>query len=57
MRWPLADAKRHTLKANTDTLRALGAIIANDCPERTRDEGRGVHEVNAANARAAQSPG
>lgn len=47
MPWTPDDAERHTHKATTKQLQALWAKVANDCLERTGDEGRAVREANA----------
>jgi hypothetical protein len=41
------DAERHTHKAITWELKELWAKIANECLERTGDEGRAIREANA----------
>ena len=55
MPWTAADAERHTRKAATRTLRELWAKVANECLERTGDEGRAIREANAVVARQAES--
>jgi hypothetical protein len=47
MPWTPDDAERHTHKATTPELKELWAKVANDCLERTRDEGRAIREANA----------
>ena len=51
MPWSANDAVRHTHKATTSELKELWAKIANDCLERTGDEGRAIREANAVIAR------
>ena len=51
MPWNPEDAEKHTHKANTDALRVLWAKVANECLDRTGDEGRAVREANAVVAR------
>jgi hypothetical protein len=51
MPWSPSDAERHTRKATTWELKELWAKIANDCLERTGDEGRAIREANAVIAR------
>ncbi|GAJ28151.1 hypothetical protein [Acidomonas methanolica] len=51
MPWTAADAERHTHKADTTALQELWAKIANECLERTGDEGRAIREANAVVAR------
>ncbi|HVY13610.1 MAG TPA: hypothetical protein VHB27_00180 [Rhodopila sp.] len=51
MPWTADDAERHTHKATTRELQELWAQIANDCLERTGDEGRAIREANAVIAR------
>jgi hypothetical protein len=46
MPWTPRD-KRHTHKATMWALKELWAKVANECPERTDDEGRAVREANA----------
>jgi len=53
MPWTPDDAERHTHRATTWALKALWAKIANECLERTGDEGRAVREANAVVARQA----
>jgi hypothetical protein len=47
MPWTPNDAERHTHKATTWALKALWAKVANECLERTGDEGRAIREANA----------
>jgi hypothetical protein len=47
MPWTPDDAERHTHKATTRELTELWAKVANDCLERTGDEGRAIREANA----------
>jgi hypothetical protein len=47
MPWTPDDAERHTHKATTQELKELWAKVANDCLERTGDEGRAIREANA----------
>jgi hypothetical protein len=51
MPWTPDDAERHTHKATSWALKQLWAKIANDCLERTGDEGRAIREANAVIAR------
>ena len=51
MPWTPNDAERHTHKATTWALKALWAKVANECLERTGDEGRAIREANAVIAR------
>jgi hypothetical protein len=51
MPWIPNDAERHTHKAITWDLKALWAKVANECLERTGDEGRAIREANAVIAR------
>lgn len=51
MPWTPDDAERHTRKATTWELKELWARIANDCLERTGNEGRAIREANAVIAR------
>jgi hypothetical protein len=51
MPWTRDDAKRHTHKATTWALKELWAKVANECLERTGDEGRAIREANAVIAR------
>jgi len=53
MPWTADDAERHTHKATTPELRELWAQVANECLERTGDEGRAIREANAVIARRA----
>jgi hypothetical protein len=55
MPWSANDAERHTHKAATWALTELWAKIANDCLERTGDEGRAIREANAVVTRRAES--
>jgi hypothetical protein len=55
MPWTPDDAKRHTHKATTWALKELWAKIANECLERTGDEGRAIREANAVVARRAEA--
>jgi hypothetical protein len=47
---------RHTHKATTRSLKELWAKVANECLERTGDEGRAIREANAVIARQAEVP-
>lgn len=50
------DAEQHTHKATTWELKELlWAKIANDCLQRTGDEGRAIREANAVVARQAEA--
>jgi len=51
MPWTPNDAERHTHKATTRALKELWAKVANECLERTGDEGRAIREANAVIAR------
>jgi len=55
MPWSSEDAERHTRKATTRALRELWAKVANECLERTGDEGRAMREANAVVARRAEA--
>jgi hypothetical protein len=55
MPWSPDDAQRHTHKATTWALKELWARVANDCLERTGDEGRAIREANAVVARRAEA--
>ena len=52
MPWTPNDAERHTHKAR---LKELWAKVANECLERTCDEGRAVREANAVVARQGEA--
>ena len=54
MPWTPDDAERHTHKATTPELKELWAKVANDCLERTGDEGRAIREANAVVRRRAE---
>lgn len=54
MPWTTKDAEKHTHKATTEHLQALWAKVANECLERTGDEGRAIREANAVVARQAE---
>jgi len=51
MPWNPSDAETHTRKAVTEQLKELWAKVANECLERTGDEGRAIREANAVIAR------
>ena len=53
MPWSPEDAERHTHKASTPELQELWAKVANECLERTGNEGRAIREANAVIARQA----
>ena len=55
MPWTPNDAERHTHKATTWTLQELWARVANECLERTGDEGRAIREANAVVARQVEA--
>jgi hypothetical protein len=55
MPWTADDAERHTHKATTRRLKELWAKVANECLERTGDEGRAIREANAVVARQAEA--
>ena len=57
MPWTADDAERHTRKASNWALMELWAKIANDCLQRTGDEGRAIREANAVVARRAEIGG
>lgn len=44
MPWTPDDAERHTHKATTWALKELRAKVANECLERTGDEGRAIRD-------------
>jgi hypothetical protein len=54
MPWTPEEAERHTHKATTRALKELWAKIANECLERTGNEGRAIREANAVIARQAE---
>jgi hypothetical protein len=51
MPWTPNDAERHTHKATTRALKVLWSKVANECLQRTGDEGRAIREANAVMAR------
>jgi hypothetical protein len=53
--WFPDDGERHTHKATTRALKELWAKVANECLERTGDEGRAIREANAVVARQAEA--
>ncbi|GBR09557.1 hypothetical protein [Acetobacter oeni] len=55
MPWKPEDAEKHTHKADTKTLKDLWAKVANECLDRTGDEGRAIREANAVVARNAET--
>jgi hypothetical protein len=55
MPWTPNDAEGHTHKATTRALQELWAKVANECLERTGDEGRAIREANAVVARQAET--
>jgi hypothetical protein len=55
MPWFAEDAERHTHKASTLELQELWAKVANECLERTGDEGRAIREANAVIARQVEA--
>ncbi|HUC64745.1 MAG TPA: hypothetical protein VMA53_04905 [Stellaceae bacterium] len=55
MPWTPDDAERHTHKATTPELQELWAQVANECLERTGNEGRAIREANAVIARQAEA--
>ena len=55
MPWTPNDAERHTHNATTWALQELWAQVANECLERTGDEGRAIREANAVIARQAEA--
>jgi len=55
MPWTPNDAERHARKATTCLLQELWAKVANECLERTGDEGRAIREANAVVARQAEA--
>ncbi|WP_173576467.1 hypothetical protein [Acetobacter fallax] len=54
MPWKSEDAEKHTHKADTKALKDLWVKVANDCLDRTGDEGRAIREANAVVARNAE---
>ena len=54
MPWTSDDAERHTRKAATSELKELWAKVANECLDRTGDEGRAIREANAVVATQAE---
>ena len=56
MPWTADDAERHTRKAATSALKELWAKVANDCLERSGEEGRAIREANAVVARQVEIP-
>jgi hypothetical protein len=54
MPWIPDQAERHTHKATTQALKELWATVANECLERTGDEGRAIREANTVIARQAE---
>ena len=57
MPWTPDEAEKHTHKATTPVLRNLWVKVANECLDRTGDEGRAIREANAVVARQAQADG
>jgi hypothetical protein len=57
MPWTANDAEKHTRKATDRALQELWAKIANECLQRTGDEGRAIREANAVIARQASEDG
>ena len=55
MPWTPNDAERHTHEAKTLVLNETRAKVANECLERTGDEGRAIREANAVVARRAET--
>ena len=55
--WTSNDAERHSRKATTWALKELWAKVANECLERTADEGRAIREADAVVARQAEADG
>jgi hypothetical protein len=55
MPWTADDAERHTHRATTPELKDLWAKIANECLERTGDEGRAIRQANAVVRRQAKA--
>jgi hypothetical protein len=55
MPWTPDDAERHTQKGTNWRLKELWAKVANECLERTGDEGRAIREANAVVARRAET--
>ena len=53
--WIPNDAERHTHKADSWELKELWAKVANECLERTGDEGGAIREPNAVVARQVQA--
>ncbi len=54
MPWTPEEAQSHTHKATSRALQVLWAKVANECLERTGDEGRAIREANAVIARRAE---
>ena len=54
MPWTSDDAEGHMHKATTRALKELWAKVANECPERTGDEGRAIQQANAVVGRQAE---
>jgi hypothetical protein len=54
MPWTASDAVTHTHKATTSELKELWAKVADECLEKTGDEGRAIREANAVIARQAE---
>ncbi len=55
MPWTADDAERHTHRATTSELKELWAKVANECLERTGNEGRAIREANAVVRRQAEA--
>ena len=55
MPWTPNDAEKHTHKAASGELKELWAKVANECLERTGDEGGAIREPNAVVARQVQA--
>jgi len=55
MPWTPDDAERHTHRVTTWELKELWAKVANECLERTGDEGRAIREANAVVRRRAEA--
>jgi hypothetical protein len=55
MPWTADDAERHTHRATTWELKELWAKVANECLERTGNEGQAIREANAVVRRQAEA--
>jgi len=55
MPWTSDDAEGHTHKATTRALKEIWVKVANECLQRTGDEGRAIREANAVVARQTEN--